>query len=115
MAESRFDLKESNEDFGQTLGSYGVKPGPYLVLPFFGPSTVRDAVGSAVDGALDPMKYFLSSTEQIAIQSGTTGVQIINYRSLNLELFEDVDLFAIDLYSAVEDFYFQQREQEVAE
>lgn len=110
-----FDLKESNEDFGQTLGSYGVRSGPYLVLPFFGPSTVRDALGGVVDGAMDPMNYLLSSTELLATQSGTTVGQVVNYRSLNLELFEDVDRFAIDLYSAVQDFYLQRREQDITE
>ncbi len=113
VAGSWFDIEESNEDFGQTLGRYGVRPGPYLVLPFFGPSTVRDALGSAVDGAMDPMKYFLSSTEQLAIQSSTTAGQVVNERSLNLEVFEDVNRFALDLCSAVQDLYLQMREQEV--
>jgi phospholipid-binding lipoprotein MlaA len=115
VAGSWFDLKESNEDFGQTLGSYGIRPGPYLVLPFLGSSTVRDTLGSAVDGAMNPMNYLLSSTEQLAIESGTTTGRLVNFRSLHLELFEDVDRFALDLYSAVQDFYLQKREQEVAE
>ncbi len=116
VAGSWFELRESNEDFGQTLGHYGIGSGPYLVLPFFGPSTVRDALGVAVDGAMDPKNYLLpSSTERFVAETGGNAVRIVNERSLNLELFEDVDRFAIDLYSAVQDFYLQRRAKEVRE
>jgi len=110
-----FDLKESNEDFGQTLGTYGVEPGPYLVLPFFGPSTIRDGAGLAVDSFLNPMNYLLSTTEVVAARGGISVGRAVNYRSLNLELFEDVDRFAVDLYGAVQDAYLQRREREVKE
>jgi phospholipid-binding lipoprotein MlaA len=101
---------------GQTLGWYGVRPGSYLVLPFFGPSTIRDAIGLGVDSAMDPLNYLLpSSTERAAAQSGATVVRIVNERSFNLEAFEDVDRFALDLYSAVQDFYLQSREKKSAE
>ncbi len=53
VADQWFGLKESPEDFGQTLAVYGVSSGPYLVLPFLGPSTVRDTVGLAVDSAMN--------------------------------------------------------------
>jgi phospholipid-binding lipoprotein MlaA len=114
-ADRWFDLKESNEDFGQTLGTYGVGQGPYLVLPFFGPSTVRDAFGLAVDSAINPMNYLLPRTQVIAIRSGLTVASAVNYRSLNLELFEDVDRFAVDLYGAAQDAYLQRRGREVEE
>ena len=114
VAKQKFALEKSEEDFGQTLGTYGVGPGPYVVLPFLGPSTVRDVVGRVADGAMDPTQYFLSATEITAIGTGTTGTGAVNLRSLNLELFESVDRFSLDLYSAVQDFYLQSREQEVA-
>lgn len=115
VADDWFGLKESNEDFGQTLGIYGVGPGPYLVLPFFGPSTIRDGAGLAVDTFLNPMNYLLSTTDVIAIRGGISVSRAVNYRSLNLEFFEDVDRFAVDLYGAVQDAYLQKRKKEVEE
>ena len=115
VAESKFGLRKSEEDFGQTLGTYGIGPGPYLVLPFFGPSTLRDAVGQVADGAMNPTQYVLPNTETAAIGSGTTLVNVVNERSLNLEFFESVDRFSLDLYSAVQDFYLQNRERQIAE
>ncbi len=113
VADLWFGLEESNEDFGQTLGTYGVGPGPYLVLPFFGPSTVRDTVGLAADSMLNPMNYLLSTTEVLAIRGGILVSSTVNYRSLNLELFEDVDRLAVDLYGAAQDAYLQRREKDI--
>src|SRR5262249_6023384 len=107
VADEWFGLKESPEDFGQTLAVYGVSSGPYLVLPFYGPSTVRDTVGLAVDSAMNPMNYSLSTVEVLAIRGGITVTNAVNYRSLNLQLFEDVDRYAVDLYGAVQDGYLQ--------
>lgn len=115
VADLWFGLKESPEDFGQTLAVYGVSSGPYLVLPFYGPSTVRDTVGLAVDSAMNPMNYFLSTVEVLAIRGGITVTSAINYRSLNLQLFEDVDRYAVDLYGAVQDGYLQRREKAIEE
>lgn len=115
VAKNQFGIQGSNEDFGQTLGHYGVQGGAYLVLPFLGPSTVRDTVGFVVDGAMDPKQYILSGTHNFAISSGTTVTNAVNERSLNLELFEQVDRFSLDLYSAAQDFYLQRREQMIEE
>jgi len=115
VADLWFGLKESPEDFGQTLAVYGVSSGPYVVLPFYGPSTVRDTVGLAVDGAMNPMNYFLSTFELIAVRGGITITNAVNYRSLNLQLFEDVDRYAVDLYGAVQDGYLQRRENDIKE
>jgi phospholipid-binding lipoprotein MlaA len=115
VADIWFDMKESPEDFGQTLAVYGVSSGPYLVLPFFGPSTVRDTVGLAVDSAMNPMNYFLSTLQVFAISGGLTVGSAINYRSLNLQFFEDVDRYAVDLYGAVQDGYLQRREKDIQE
>ncbi len=115
VADQWFGLKESSEDFGQTLAVYGVSSGPYLVLPFYGPSTVRDTVGLAVDSAMNPMNYLLSTVEVIAIRGGLAVSNAVNYRSLNLQLFEDVDRYAVDLYGAVQDGYLQRREKAIQE
>ncbi len=116
VAGSWFGLEASHADFGQTLAQYGISPGPYLVLPFFGPSTVRDAVGLSVDGAMQPMNYLLPTyPETIAARGGWVMGNAANFRSLNLELFENVDRFSVDLYGAVQDGYLQQRERIVQE
>lgn len=115
VADPLFGWKESSEDFGQTLAVYGVDSGPYLVLPFYGPSTVRDTVGLAVDSAMNPMNYFLSTVQLLAVRGGTTAVGAINHRSLNLELFEDVDRYSVDLYGAVQDGYLQRRAKQIEE
>ena len=116
VADSWFGLEAGHADFGQTLAQYGIAPGPYLVLPFFGPSTVRDAVGLSVDGAMQPMNYLLPTyPETIAARGGWVMGSAANFRSLNLELFENVDRFSVDLYGAVQDGYLQQRERIIQE
>jgi phospholipid-binding lipoprotein MlaA len=99
------------EDTGQTLAVYGVKPGPYLVLPLFPPSTVRDTIGSTVDGLLDPLGLVLPLAGSVAKRIGTT----VNDRSMNLELFEEVEESVLDLYSGTRNVYLQRRERAIRE
>ena len=115
VAEPLFGWKEHQEDFGQTLAVYGVGSGPYLMLPFYGPSTIRDTVGLVADSAMNPMNYFLSTIQLLAVRGGTTIVGAVNYRSLNPELFEDVDRYSVDLYGAVQDGYLQRRAKQIEE
>ena len=114
-ADEWFGLKEHNNDFGLTLGRYGVGEGPYLMLPFFGPSDIRDTVGLAADGAMNPMSYLLPLYISLPSRAAATAADAVNYRSLNLTLFEDVDRYAVDLYGAVQDGYLQRRRKNVAE
>ena len=115
VADSWFGLKEHDEDFGLTLGHYGVGMGPYLVLPFYGPSSIRDTVGRAADGAMNPMSYTLPWYITLPSEAGASLASAINYRSLNLQLFEDVDRYAVDLYGAVQDGYIERRKKREAE
>ena len=115
VADDMFGWKPSEEDFGQTLATYGVSSGPYLMLPFFGPSTLRDTFGFAVDSAMNPINYLLSTIQSIAIQGGLTLGNAVNSRSMNLELFQNVDRFSLDLYGAVQDGYLQRRAQAIAD
>lgn len=98
-------IERSDADTGQTLGIYGLGPGPYLVLPFLPPLTVRDGIGYGVDGAMDPIGYFLP----FAANGARSVVNTINSRSLNLELFDQVEDSVLDLYSAVRNGYLQRR------
>jgi phospholipid-binding lipoprotein MlaA len=115
VADPWFGLKEHDNDFGLTLAHYGVQMGPYLVLPFYGPSSIRDTVGRVADGAMNPMSYTLAWYVSLPAQAGATALSAVNYRSLNLQLFEDVDRYAVDLYGAVQDAYIQRRRKRAAE
>jgi phospholipid-binding lipoprotein MlaA len=100
------------EDFGQTLGRWGIGPGPYLVLPLLDPTTVRDGVGRGVDTFMNPLSYVLPF---IWVRFGMTLGEIVNDRSLNLELFQGFEETMIDLYSAVRHAYLQRRVRQVRE
>lgn len=104
-------LEPSDADTGQTFGTYGVDPGPYLVLPFLPPLTVRDGIGFGIDGLLDPAIYFAP----FAASAGRTAGNTVNKRSLNLELFEDVEETSLDLYTAVRNGYLQRRAKALRE
>jgi phospholipid-binding lipoprotein MlaA len=109
------ELYESSryaEDSGQTLGYYGVKPGCYLVLPFFGASNIRDTVGLVIDSFLDPFTYLnLSTGERIGIR----GYKTVNNTSLRIGEYEDFKKAAVDPYVSLRDGYAQQREKQVSE
>ncbi len=104
-------IPRSDEDTGQTLGRYGVGPGPYLVLPFLPPLTVRDGFGFAADGAMQPISY----VAPFAATAGMRGGQIVNDRSLNLETFEEFEQATFDLYSATRNAYLQRRQRLIEE
>ena len=125
------DLVTPEEDFGQTLGFYGVKPGPYLVLPLLPPFTVRDFTGFFGDIALNPINWLVlpiievkgvpsviahkNRTTTTFIQLGGRVGEIINERSRNLEKFQGVEEATLDLYSAVRNAYLQKRAKAVKE
>ena len=109
VADRWFGLKQHPNDFGLTLGYYGAPQGAYIVWPFLGPSTVRDTIGYAADGAMWPLPYFVPWYVSMAAGAGKNAMEMINYRSLHLNLFEDVDRYAIDLYGAVQDGFLQRR------
>jgi len=105
-------IEKSREDFGQTLGLWGVGPGPYLILPFMEPLTVRDGIGKAVDGVMDPLSYVLPFLwVRLSMKMGET----VNDRALNLELFQGFEESVIDMYSAVRHGYLRRREQLIKE
>jgi phospholipid-binding lipoprotein MlaA len=108
-----FGLKEHPNDFGLTIRYYNLPTGPYVMLPFFGPSTVGDTVGLVADGAMDPISYFVPWYVSIAVAGGQRAVEAVNYRSLNLNQFEEADRYSIDLYGSVQDAYLQTRDHEV--
>ncbi len=121
VAGAGFGIERSDEDTGQTLGFYGVGPGPYLVLPLLPPMNVRDGLGGVVDRAMNPINYlipFVANADAgttVGALLGITLTDAVNQRSLNLETFEGIEQAVIDLYSAVRDGYQQRREAKIKE
>jgi len=103
------ELERRSEDFGQTMGRYGVGPGPYLVLPIFGPSSVRDAVGVAADIASNPLTY----VSEEAVQASWGGSVAIDQRARALDFTDDVDANALDPYATYRSTYLQFRRKQV--
>jgi phospholipid-binding lipoprotein MlaA len=106
---SREGLQQESGDFGQTLFVWGVAEGPYVVRPYLGPSTLRDAVGSTVDMFSNPMGWLVGP--QIAITIGTTGLDAVD-RLGQLKQAEDA---SIDFYSFIRSSYYQMRRAELRE
>lgn len=128
-AKIMFDLETPLEDLGQTLGTYGVPPGPYLVVPFYGPFTLRDGFGFIGDTFLDPFNWLILPIFEIAdaprlvqhdptiayARLGLTIEESVNLRALNLEQFQGVEEGTLDLYGAIRNGYLQQRQKAIQE
>lgn len=102
-------LRKNNEDFGQTLGRWGAGSGPYLVLPLFGPSSVRDALGFAVDRQVD----VVSNIDDVATRNALSAGRIVQRRSDLLEVTDSVEGMALDSYSFIRDAYLANRRNRV--
>ena len=106
---SHAGLPQESGDFGQTLFVWGVAEGPYVVRPYLGPATMRDAVGSTVDMFSNPFGWFLGPN--LAITAGSAGVDAVD-RLGQLKQAEDA---SIDFYSFVRSAYYQTRRAELRE
>ena len=106
-ADSGWDYHD--EDFGQTLGVHGVPGYPYLVLPVFGPSTARDAVGMLVDSYLDPIGYVADDDVMFSRRL----VQGVDFRARNIENIEELKRDSIDYYARIRSVYLQRRVDEI--
>jgi phospholipid-binding lipoprotein MlaA len=99
-------LQRNNEDFGQTLGRWGLLPGPYFVLPLLGPSTIRDTLGRVVDmGVTDPVGY----VDHVRTRNTLTGTRVVDTRASLLQAEKVLDAAALDKYQFVRDGYLQRR------
>jgi phospholipid-binding lipoprotein MlaA len=98
------------EDFGQTLGVWGVQEGPYLVLPFLGPKPPRDAIGFAADTVTDPSFWVFNG---FWAPAGITVVDLVDERSRNIESLDEIQRTSLDFYAAVRSLYRQHRDAEI--
>ena len=102
-------LRKSDEDFGQTLGRWGVNEGPYFVVPFFGPRTLRDAAVLPIDLYGDNVW----GISDISTRNSLTGLRIINTRANLLGVDKTLEEGTLDKYAYARDFYLQQRRYRV--
>jgi len=116
----KMGLKPHKEDVGQTLGTYGVGPGCYLVLPILGPSTARDTFGIFADTFVDPFAHITIREKELFGASGNDldyfsvkGTGAIDFRADNITNFESLEKNSIDLYSSYKSIYLQNRENKI--
>jgi len=121
-AKEWFDLEAYPEDFGQTLGFYGVGPGFHLVLPFLGPSNLRDTIGLIPDAYMIPTTYLsaiqisgTSESDRVLIAIGVESYRRLNDASLSLEEYESLRRDALDLYTFLRDAYERNRQVKIKE
>lgn len=103
-------IEKRNEDFGQTLGHWGVGSGPYIVLPLLGPSSARDTTGLVVDTvAFDPISY----VDDPATRNSARALKLLDKRAQLLPGSDLLDEAALDPYAFMRDAYFQRRESQI--
>lgn len=99
-----------DEDFGQTLAVWGAGEGPYLMLPVFGPSNPRDAIGRVVDHFSDPLTYVILNADERLVRFGVTAV---DRRARYLDQIDELERTSIDYYAAIRSLYRQRRNAEI--
>ncbi len=109
----RIGIPQHSEDFGQTLAIWGAPRGPYLVLPLFGPSSIRDGFGAGVDVALDPVIWIRTDSAQY-VRYSRAGMTLLSVREPLIEPLEGVREDSLDYYASIRSFYLQARKREIA-
>ncbi|MFA7070432.1 MAG: VacJ family lipoprotein [Sulfurimonas sp.] len=121
VATNEMGMKIYREDFGQTLGFYGVGGGIHVVIPLLGPSNLRDIVGLGVDALASPMSQMGHNTLPYKLpqdsyqEAGIDALYMINKNSFQPDMYEVFTKDAIDLYPFLRDTYTQKREKEISE
>ncbi len=97
-----------NRDFGETMGTYGVQPGPYLVLPFRGSTDLRDFAGNYLDGYASPLRYVrYDGREYVGLMKSTLGS--MDNRATNLVTYRDIERASVDYYATMRTLYLERR------
>ena len=101
-------MPSRNRDFGETMGTYGVPPGPYLVLPFRGSTDVRDFAGNFVDGYVSPLRYVrYDGRNYVGLMKSTVGS--MENRATNLVTYQDIERASVDYYATLRTLYLERR------
>ncbi len=112
VAKTDFGVEGHDEDFGQTLGVWGVKDGFYLVLPLLGPSSPRDFTGFVADIFMDPF-YYVSFDGKIWVNLGRNVIDIVDQRARGMDTQMELRRTSLDFYATVRSFYRQNRESAI--
>lgn len=121
VASSDLKLKMHKEDFGQTLGFYGIGEGFHIVLPLFGPSNLRDFVGMGTDSYISVLSSFGSDNlkykipQNIVEHASIKTIEVVNSNSFHPDQYEIIKKDALDLYPYLRDIYTQARDREIEE
>ena len=102
---SEMRLEKHSQDFGQTLGVWGVKSGPYVVLPIFGPSSVRDSIGTVVDSQAD----LVGNLRDVPVRNSLQAARAVDKRAELLDTTNALDAAALDRYTFSRDVYLKRR------
>ena len=113
----KLGLNNQKEDLGQTLGSYGIGPGCYFVLPILGPTTARDTLGLVADTMIDPFAHIRWREKELFGASGSQldyvavkGTTAVDFRADNVTNFDSLEKNSIDLYASYKSLYLQNRD-----
>jgi phospholipid-binding lipoprotein MlaA len=112
---SEWGLPAQEEDLGQTLAVWGVPEGPYLMLPFFGPSNPRDFAGMIVQFFFDPKEYAMKEANVSGLGAVELGTRVLNFRSEALSTADVLVATSTDPYAALKSAYRQQRQYDIAD
>ncbi len=107
-------FEKQKEDFGQTLAVHGVETGPYLVIPFLGPSTLRDAMGRVVGFLGDPVTLALERNDKDEWIWIGTAVKGVDFREQNFEKFDNLKATSVDFYATLRSLYLERRNRMVS-
>lgn len=103
-------IEHQPEDFGQTLATWGVGDGMYVMLPLLGPSTLRDATGSLVDSYADPLRIYLFNIEEEHLHYTRIGASVVSQREELIDVIDDLRRNSFDYYAAIRSAYYQHRQ-----
>ena len=106
---SKLGVERQKEDFGQTLAVHGTGSGPYLVIPFLGPSTVRDAMGKVIGFIGDPVTLALQRNDNDEWVWIGTALNGIDFREQNLEKIDNLNATSVDFYATLRSLYLERR------
>jgi phospholipid-binding lipoprotein MlaA len=109
---SKVGIPEHSADFGETLAVWGAGEGPYIVLPGLGPSNPRDAVGYAVDMALDPSTW-ITWRSSTYFKLGRGFLELTDERARNIDTLNEIERTSVDLYATLRSLYRQHRQAEI--
>ncbi len=108
-------MPHQSEDFGQTLAVWGFDHGPYLVVPFIGPSSTRDYIGYIVELYADPLRFYLYNIDEDHWNYARAGLDYLRIRNDLMDTLEDLRNNSIDYYASTRSIYYQRRAAQIAD